>query len=64
MKCSTCKRELSEDQFYKTKNYWHEKRGRTYVCKDCARASARKSAAEKRLRGKDGTTESINKSPA
>jgi protein-arginine kinase activator protein McsA len=53
MICSHCKQDLPEDQFYVTTNYWHEKRGRTYVCKTCSRESARLSAKKKRKEVKD-----------
>lgn len=48
LKCSKCKLDLPLTDFYETTNYWHEKRGRTYICKTCSRASARASAKKRR----------------
>lgn len=58
--CSRCKRDLPPEEFYKTTNYWHEKRGFTYVCKSCSRLSARVSAAKKRKEASDGADRTVN----
>jgi hypothetical protein len=55
LECSRCHTVQPIDQFYVTTNYWHEKRGRTYVCKTCSRESARVSAAKKRKKVTDET---------
>jgi hypothetical protein len=50
LKCSKCKQDLPLTSFYETTNFWHEKRGRTYICKVCSRESAKLYAAKKRLK--------------
>ena len=55
LKCSGCKKDLPLSDFYITTNFWHEKRGRTYKCKECSRKSARDSVAKKRQKVKDET---------
>ena len=41
LKCSGCKQYLPLSAFYVTTNFWHEKRGRTYKCKECSRKASR-----------------------
>lgn len=45
--CSACKLELPKSAFYKTTNYWHQKRGYSYACKKCCQTSAKKSSAKR-----------------
>lgn len=58
--CSRCKVEQPEEEFYKTTNYWHAKRGYTYVCRTCSRLSARISAAKKRKEVSNGANRTVN----
>ena len=47
--CSHCKTEQPISEFYKTTNYSHEKRGRSYTCKTCCRESARKAIMKRKM---------------
>lgn len=50
LECSHCHKLLPLTEFYVTTNYYHEKRGRTYRCKECSRQSARDSLAKKKAK--------------
>jgi len=48
LECSTCHTLKPKSEFYKVSNYWHQKRGYSYSCKECSRKSARASLDRKK----------------
>ncbi len=48
LECSRCHKMKPREDFYPTTNYWCQKRGCTYYCRDCSRTSAKDSLNKKK----------------